>query len=431
MIKSDVVDALDPLLELGEFSGSAREGLIALHRFYNAQYPGTGTVLLQSEAHAAERCQVTGYISAAGQEWVPGRLLVPSAPQSAWYQDALVARCIQALEPGGFLLGPAEQDTPLARALQQPEWLAAFPPLTTSYGRFHIVLARPRAEPAPAMDWPVLWKQTRLAFALLRGGMMGSLAAQQQQRISGLADIQRLLQPAETRIRGLQYAVHWQPAETAAGDYYDLMPLTHTHTDFTDQGSDAWGMMVADVSGHGAAAAMEAVQFDAILRTYRGDEQPGGPAGAATYANRYFFSRRQRPHYLTAFGASARPDRKQLQFVCAGHPPALHRRGRTLTWLGTGAQAEIPLGILRTHQWGNTCHDWQPGDLLLAYTDGVVEARDRQGNMLGGEKLAQWFLHAPPDAAGALAYLREALFEQQGHTIGRDDQTLVVLQQGG
>src|SRR5690606_31400673 len=177
-----------------------------------------------------------------------------------------------------------------------------------------------------------------------------------------LADVQRLLLPEDPVIAGLDYAIHYQPARVAAGDYYDLMPLTHlTPAEEFDRSihPDIWGLMIADVSGHGAAAALEAVQFDAILRTYRGGGEPGGPAGALTYANRYFFSRRARRHFLTAFAASYRPDRREIQYVSAGHPPALLVRDGQVYRVGD--DGEIPLGIVREHRYANSVFAMEAG----------------------------------------------------------------------
>ena len=189
-----------------------------------------------------------------------------------------------------------------------------------------------------------------------------------------------------------------------------------------------WALMLADVSGHGAAAAMEGAQFDAILRTYRGDEPPGGPAGALTYANRYYFSRRQRRHFLTAFAALYDPREKRLDFVCAGHPPVLLQRGATQRWLGEGDEAGIPLGILREHRWDNQRVPIEAGDVLVAYTDGIVEARDAQGEMFGRERLARVLATCETRTA---ATVRDALVAavqaHQDGPIGVDDQTVVVL----
>lgn len=292
-----------------------------------------------------------------------------------------------------------------------------------------MLLASTEPQHFERIDLPALSRQLRLAFALLAAGFNEDIAARQHREIEGLADIQRLLQPDAPRIRGLDFAVHWQPAETAAGDYYDLMNLSHLFDDFADRGADAWGMMIGDVSGHGAAAAMEAVQFDAILRTYKGDEQPRGPAGAVTYANRYFFSRRQRPHFMTAFSVGARPDLGGIRFVNAGHLPLLRRRGREIEWLGRDDEAGIPLGILREHTWNNIDSDLLAGDILLLHTDGIVEARDQGGRMFGAERLAKLAAQGRDDPHEIVARIRDALFEHQDSDTGVDDQTLLVVRQ--
>src|SRR6185436_2559549 len=213
----------------------------------------------------------------------------------------------------------------------------------------------------------------------------------QRREIESLADIQKLLLPDNPQIRGLDYASHWQPAETAAGDYYEMSNLTpFAPPDFVPTGDDVWAVIVADVSGHGAAAAMEAAQFDAIMRTYRGDG-PAPPAGALSYANRYFFSRRNRGHFMTVFAALYRPDTRILSYLSAGHPPMLLRRnggfarpimeseaqfGPAVTDSGNvpiaagvsarpimaveagavislGESDQIPLGVLRDYEYSN------------------------------------------------------------------------------
>jgi phosphoserine phosphatase RsbU/P len=245
--------------------------------------------------------------------------------------------------------------------------------------------------------------------------------------IQSLADVQRLLLPDNPRIDGLSYAIHYQPAEIAAGDYYDLMTLNVD--DDLQPGRDVWGVMVGDVSGHGAAAAMEAVQFDAILRTYRGDEPPGGPAGALTYANRYFFSRRPRRHFMTVFAAMFRPQRGTLDYVSAGHPPALLRRGDAIRRLGD--DGDIPLGVERDHHYMHSTVDFAPGDLLVIYTDGLHEARNRAGEAFGFDRIERIVREAPCDAASVLRALQAALIAHQHGEIGQDDQTIIVLAQTG
>lgn len=249
--------------------------------------------------------------------------------------------------------------------------------------------------------------------------------------LSSLAEVQRLLLPDRPVIRGLDYAAHYQPAEVAAGDYYDLMALPDAAAASRGHANSArpevWGLMLGDVSGHGPAAAMEAVQFDAILRTYRGDEPPGGPAGALTYANRHYFSRRPRPFFMTVFAAQHRPEARALDYVSAGHPPALLRRGAEL--LRLGEDGDIPLGITREHRYANATCAFLPGDLLVVYTDGLPEATDPDGEAFGFERIERLVMTAPPEPAPLLEVLCTALIAHQRSAMGQDDQTIVVLRQ--
>ncbi len=281
---------------------------------------------------------------------------------------------------------------------------------------------------SPAILQTVDLAQINLGAAFGLGGARLRHVQSQHRRgsaaVAGLAEVQRLLQPDRPRIAGLDYALHWQPAETAAGDYYDLMALTHVYGEAYDpRFGDVWGVMVGDVSGHGAAAAMEAVQFDAILRTYKPDED-AGPAGALSYANRYFLSRRSRQRFMTVLAAGYRPDLGQLRYANAGHLPLLLRRGGKVEVHGDG---DMPLGVLRDTVYRNQTLSLRAGDLIIMATDGIIEARDDSGREFGTERLLAMVEQGPRRPQALLNSLLEALFRHQGGRIGRDDQTLVVL----
>lgn len=245
--------------------------------------------------------------------------------------------------------------------------------------------------------------------------------------IRDLADVQRSLLPLDPEIRGLQWAAHYQPSAEAGGDYYDLMALSHrVAPGRTGEEADAFGLIVADVSGHGPGAAMEAVQFDAILRTYRGDGGEG-PAAALSYANRHFFSRRPRGHFLTACAFLHLPQQRQARICNAGHLPPLRRRRGQIERIEAGR--DIPVGILREHIYANGYVDTEAGDLIVVYTDGIIEARDAAGREFGLERLES--LLSDPSVATPtelLTAVLAALHAHQGGPVGRDDQTLVVLQ---
>lgn len=420
---------MDRLLDLAGFRGDADAAFRALRGCVVHGVADVGVAMLHATGLPEGQARLAGLIAADGSEVLPGHDADHSGGRLPRFDDLLAARCVASDAPLQVELAARERGLPLAQALLGPASLLVLPVDDRDRTGYRLVLTSTRPQRFAAVDHGLLWRECRLAFAIVAAGFRETVVEHQQQTITGLAEIQRLLQPADPAIRGVSFAVHWQPADTAAGDYYDLMNLSHLYADFVDRGVDAWGVMMADVSGHGAAAAMEAVQFDAILRTYGGTEEPGGPAGALTYANRHFFSRRQRPHFLTVFGAGARPDVGGLRFVNGGHLPALRRRDGAIDWLGRDDEAGIPLGILRDHRWHNVDTELRGGDLIVLYTDGIVEARDRHGAMFGSERLAQCVLDGPDEPEAVLARVREALFEHQDAEVGHDDQTLLVLRQ--
>lgn len=272
-------------------------------------------------------------------------------------------------------------------------------------------------------------RQSLHALAELAQHAFGSLARLSFQGlhrpIEDLADVQRALLPENPEIPGLAYAIHYQPAAIAGGDYYDLMSLqSRIPADHRHALHHAFGCMIADVSGHGAGAAMEVVQFDAILRTWKGGDTPG-PAAVLSYANRHFFSRRSRGRYLTVFALFHDPARRELIHVCAGHPPALLRRGDRVLTLGEGV--DIPLGVLRDHVYTQHTVATEPGDTLILYTDGLIEACDGHGRRFGLPHLIALAGSGSAEPARVRDRLRDAVQAHQGTEVGTDDQTLVVL----
>ncbi|HET7065941.1 MAG TPA: PP2C family protein-serine/threonine phosphatase, partial [Rudaea sp.] len=93
--------------------------------------------------------------------------------------------------------------------------------------------------------------------------------------------------------------------------------------------------------------------------------------------------------------------------------------------LGEGDQ--IPLGVLRDYEYSNNEITLEPGDLLVLYTDGITEARDRHDRMFGSDRLRE-LVGTGPDSPSALCdSIVAAVTAHQGRPIGDDDQTLIVL----
>lgn len=420
--------SLDQMLALGAFDGDSAAALRTLHDHFAAALPACSLALLQVEGYGAGQCRLAGLVGGDGVERVANTDPLGQRDRAPPFADALAATLLARNAPRLLHLDATLLDTPFARALGAPAALLGIPVANAGIVR-HWLAFGSNAGCFDALDLSAWLSEVNLAANLivrpLATRALRDETLRQRKAIERIADVQRLLLPDDPTIRGLEYAAHWQPAETAAGDYYDLMPLTRfAPPDFVDPGADIWALMLADVSGHGAAAAMEAVQFDAILRTYQGEDD-AGPAGALTYANRHFFSRRSRGHFLTAFALLYRPDHRRATFVDAGHPPLLQRRGDRVLRHGAGTQ--IPLGVLRDHAWQNDSFEVERGDVLVLYTDGVVEARDANREPFGEQRLAELVRTGPEQPAALLALLRERLVAHQGSDAGSDDQTLVVL----
>lgn len=417
------------IIRLSTFDGDSAAALRAVHGHLSNVIPGCSLALVLVRDLPSGQCRLAGLIGADGREHVANVDPFGQHTQLPSFEDALVQRILADATTRAVEVSAEEGTLPFALALLGARALLGVPVITNGTIDHWLVFGSPLPERFARIDHDAIVLETNLATSLivrpLTTRALRDESSRQRQAIEGLADVQRLLLPDNPQIRGLEHAVHWQPADTAAGDYYDLMALTHhAPAGFVDSGHDIWALMLADVSGHGAAAAMEAVQFDAILRTYGGDEE-AGPAGAITYANRYFFSRRTRHHFLTAFAVLYRPDLRRATYVAAGHPPLLHRRGNTVTVRGNGEQ--IPLGILRDHVWDNRHFDVEAGDILVLYTDGIIEARSAEGVAFGSERLIDLVGSGPQEPANLLDAIRSALFAHQGSTIGSDDQTVMVL----
>ena len=337
--------------------------------------------------------------------------------------------CSVAASRGGSCPTATEEALPFSLALFSPRSLLGVPIVNSGEIAHWLVFGSAEASPFDDVALDALLIEVNLAASLivrpLATRALRDESARQRQAIEGLADVQRQLLPDNPQILGLDYAIHWQPAETAAGDYYDLANLTrHAPPDFKRDRYDIWVVTLADVSGHGAAAAMEAVQFDAILRTYQGNEE-AGPAGALTYANRYFFSRRTRHHFLTAVALLYRPDLRRATYVSAGHPPLLHRQG------------SVSSNAARTRRFRSACCATTNGQTITSRSASATcscstpTASSKPAIAVASHSdrpaCSRWWLPVRDDPAGLLASLRSALFEHQGGEIGSDDQTLIVL----
>lgn len=166
------------------------------------------------------------------------------------------------------------------------------------------------------------------------------------------------------------------PFREVGGDYLD----------FIDSISERLCVLVADVSGKGLAAALIMVAFRAYFHATVINELAMRVVMARV--NRLVYDTTDGERFITCFYGLIDPENKRLLYISAGHnPPLLLRGDGTLEFLEQGGG--LPLGIFETSRYSESVVEFRPGDILLMYTDGVVEARNKQDEEFGLKRLEE------------------------------------------
>jgi len=234
-------------------------------------------------------------------------------------------------------------------------------------------------------------------------------------------DIQAWLLPgAPLQLPGYQIAYATRPANTVAGDYYDvILRPAQTRSD------DRILFVVADVAGKSIPAAMLMATFQASLRTLSASGRPLAELVAGV--NRYACSSSHGGvRFTTAFFAELNADTGEIAYLNAGHNvPVLRRKSGVVERLEVGG---IPLGFFAEtpYQVGTT--RMESGDWLVIFTDGVVEAVNNKDLEYGEPALLQ-LIDRDADSAPAemLSSLLAELDRYVGNTPQHDDITCLLL----
>ena len=189
-------------------------------------------------------------------------------------------------------------------------------------------------------------------------------------------EIQAWLLPAEPPdVPGLEIAFATRPANTVAGDYYDVFARSSD-----DGGTPAFLIAVADVAGKSVPAAMLMATFQASLKTLSSTRGP--LTELVSRMNRYACSNSQQGRrFTTAFIAEYEPSSRRLTYVNAGHnDPILRRQSGSIERLDAGG---VPLGVLEDATYESGERVLERGDWLAIFTDGVIEAENTQQQEYG------------------------------------------------
>jgi len=184
---------------------------------------------------------------------------------------------------------------------------------------------------------------------------------------------ERLFPAMRPAIPGLDYFGDWRPAGGLSGDYIDYFALNTGNL----------GLAVGDVSGKGLPAALLTSSLHSTIRALRFTGNPSLPELVRSI-HELFYEICPDNGYVTLFVARYDPRAQRLHYVNAGHEPpfVLRKTGklyRTI-FLETGGPV---IGMLRKSSYREGAVSLSPGDLVVAYTDGLCETRNSAGEEWG------------------------------------------------
>lgn len=228
--------------------------------------------------------------------------------------------------------------------------------------------------------------------------------------------VQRALLPQQVpSISGYDIAAFTRPAQIVTGDYFDFLQFEDgTH-----------GFVVADVSGHGVSAGMLMTSLQTVFHTLT--PETDSPVNVLQRINRLYIHNISFTTFVTIFFAKLEPQTRMLSYANAGHnPPLVYRHSTKETaWLKpTGAA----IGLMEDYRVHEESVQLEEGDILLLYTDGVIEALNPQGNeQFGYDRMAEVIQQNEALPASELAQkIRQSLNDFTEGGILVDDITLVI-----
>jgi serine phosphatase RsbU (regulator of sigma subunit) len=267
----------------------------------------------------------------------------------------------------------------------------------------------------PATAFLLLAPASYAAIATFRHVFLERRAREGEKELEAARTIQKRLLPSSPPfVRGLELFGTNIPAREVGGDYYDFVPF----------GAGRLAVALGDVSGKGVPAALLMSHLQASLHAEIATCD--GPKDVLRAMDTLLYRATEPGRYATFFLACIEADGGGLSFCNAGHNPGLLLRAGAVQPLeATG----VPLGMFEASAYAEQQHRFEPGDVLVLYSDGITEA-SWKGEFYGDDRLL---------AVVQRATVRAATAEQIGQTIlddvrrfahgnlQGDDVTLVVV----
>jgi sigma-B regulation protein RsbU (phosphoserine phosphatase) len=261
---------------------------------------------------------------------------------------------------------------------------------------------------------------SRIAYSLVNAELYARVAdneARLGREMKIAREIQHQLMPDELPVvPPLQLAVLFKPVAQLGGDLYDWIAF--------DDGRLA--IAIGDVAGKGAPAALYGALSSGVIRTRAGRKYP--PAQMLELVNKTLYQRPVEGQYIAVTYSIYDPANRTITLANSGLPYPLLVRSGTPEFLDIGG---VPLGLFPDSQYEERTMQLQTGDVLVFYSDGVVEMRNDTGEEFGLKRLAETVRSnhekAPEEIVRSVS---AALAEFIGRVRPHDDRTMVVVRMG-
>jgi len=229
------------------------------------------------------------------------------------------------------------------------------------------------------------------------------------------SQVQRQVLPKPLVCPALELAAAMQTAQLLGGDYYDFFQISE----------DVVDVVIADVSGHGAAASLLMPSLAVALRLRA--RELSGPAAIIQDLDRVLKQITNMATFVTMFYARFDQANRTLEYANGGHNPPLllhSKTGKSLQLEGDGPN----MGILTEPQFTNTVVALSQGDILTLFTDGVTEQENEAGDEFSIERLEEVVRSKETEPASALvSNITDAVSAFAGEKAQADDLTVVVV----
>ncbi|PYX31440.1 MAG: serine/threonine protein phosphatase [Acidobacteria bacterium] len=223
----------------------------------------------------------------------------------------------------------------------------------------------------------------------------------------------RLLPQARPKLAHLDVAAKFVPARAIGGDLYDFIPYSMSRL----------GLVIGDVSGKGAPAAIYAALVSGILRSHAPIEP--GPSEMLSAVNLSLAERRIEAQFVSLIYAVWDDEHRTLTVSNSGLPrPIYVHEGKNEVIEATG----LPLGLFDEAEYDEFEFRMKAGDMFVFFSDGILDARNRNGELFGRGRVEKIVLECAGKSADCVVdSLFQAVAEHSAGMETFDDQTVVAI----